>query len=201
MPGRIGEGELPTVPVLVPEGRLSELPDVENTGGREHTGDTFWPLTPDSIGLDDLGVEIGPINLGVVGSSPLSLLVGVLLWATRRALVEVPIAITTDNEPVGGIFGGHKSAAIPWTRAIRLYIPGLEVWSPLTDEEEDSSTIFPARTGEAIGFDDEGFHDGLGIIALRPNEIAIRAESIVAIRGLLASSAWFLHSLHWSEEK
>lgn len=118
VPGRIGERKLSTSPVVIAQGSLSELPDIENAGGRLEAHDAFWPLTPNSIGLDDLHVEVGLVNLGIIGFVPLSLFFGVLGWATGATVGSLPVTVLAPGIPEGWVVRYRNGSHVPGTWAI-----------------------------------------------------------------------------------
>lgn len=83
VPVGISKSKATACPIPVFERCLGEFPDVEDAGSRLVANDAPRPGALDSVGLDYLGVEIGPVETTGVGSQPFAMLVGMFLGTAR----------------------------------------------------------------------------------------------------------------------
>jgi hypothetical protein len=179
---------------VIADGGLTELPDVQHAGRRLQAHDALWPVVAVCIGLDDLPIQVGLVDLGVVGFVPLSVFFRVLGWTSWAARRSLPMAILATGKPEGRVFRHGDGAFVPGAWAICTRWTGLEEVPALAHEDEDRSSGLSTLTGVLVGLDGDGFEEGLGIYVGRVRVMAVRAEPVVSIGRVLALGARFAHT-------
>lgn len=193
MPVRVLECASPANPVGIAYGGFTELPYVEDTGGRGVAHEAGRPSASSPVGEDDLGIEVLSVDLGRVGAIPPPFFVGVLLRASWGTIGDSGLAVVAAPVPMGGVVGLH-GAAIPITHVPRLGWPRLHEAKAMAHEDKTLGTVLAAGADVLVFGDDGSFCDGLRVVTVRARVVAVGAEVIMAVGQVRASAARCLHT-------